>query len=77
VTPRGTLQPGWLADLAVLSDDFLTCDEEAIVSLESELTLVGGKVAHAGPAFAGLASAAHNGAVPRSANTTAPPSRAG
>ncbi|HZD68811.1 MAG TPA: amidohydrolase, partial [Actinomycetes bacterium] len=55
---RGTLQPGWLADVAVLSDDFLTCDEEAILSLESELTLVGGKVAYAGPAFAGLAGAA-------------------
>jgi predicted amidohydrolase YtcJ len=55
---RGSLQPGWLADLAVLDDDFLTCDEEAIPSLTSELTLVGGSVAHAGPAFAGPAGRA-------------------
>ena len=55
---RGTLQPGWLADLAVLTDDFLTCDEEAIPSLTSELTLIGGSVAHAGPAFDGLAGRA-------------------
>jgi predicted amidohydrolase YtcJ len=74
---RGTLQPGWLADLAVLSDDFLTCDEEAIVSLESELTLVGGKVAHAGPPFTGLAGTAHSGTLPRSASTIASPSPVG
>jgi predicted amidohydrolase YtcJ len=74
---RGTLQPGWLADLAVLSDDFLTCDEEAIPSLESELTLVGGRVAHAGAAFDGLAGAAHNGSPPRSATAAASPSQVG
>jgi predicted amidohydrolase YtcJ len=74
---RGTLQPGWLADLAVLSDDFLTCDEEAIPALESELTLVGGRVAHAGPAFDGLTGAADNGTTPRSATATASPSRVG
>ncbi|HZD02391.1 MAG TPA: amidohydrolase [Actinomycetes bacterium] len=74
---RGTLQPGWLADLAVLSDDFLTCDEEAIPSLESELTLVGGRVAHAGPAFAGLADAARNGIMSRTATMATSPSRVG
>jgi predicted amidohydrolase YtcJ len=67
---RGTLRPGWLADVAVLSDDFLACDEEAIGSLCSELTLVGGRVAHAGPAFDGLAGAA---ALPRAASATATP----
>ena len=74
---RGALQPGWLADLAVLSDDFLTCDDEAIPTLSSELTLVGGKVAYAGPAFDGLASGAHNGALLRSATAAASPSRVG
>ena len=68
---RGRLQPGWLADLAVLSDDFLTCDEEAIPSLESELTLVGGKVAHAGPAFGGLAGRAGGDPALRSATAAA------
>ncbi len=73
---RGTLQPGWLADLAVLSDDFLACDEETIPSLQSELTLVGGSVAYAGAAFDGVAGARHGG-VARSPTTTAPPSPVG
>jgi predicted amidohydrolase YtcJ len=39
---RGTLEPGRAADLVALSDDYFTCDEDAIPGLRSELTLVGG-----------------------------------
>jgi predicted amidohydrolase YtcJ len=44
---KGSLEVGKLADLAVLSKDFLTCPEEEILSIESELTMVGGKVVYA------------------------------
>jgi len=46
---RGTLAPGMAADLAVLSDDYFTIDEDAIPSLRSVLTLVDGKITHADP----------------------------
>lgn len=39
---RGTLTPGKLADLAVLSDDYFTIPDEAIPTLQSVLTIVGG-----------------------------------
>ena len=50
----GTLEPGKLADLAVLSDDYFTVPTEAIPSLESDLTLVGGRPVYAAGSFAGL-----------------------
>ncbi len=53
----GTLEPGKLADLAVLSDDYFTAPIEAIPSLESVLTLVGGRPVYAAGSFAGLAGA--------------------
>ena len=40
---RGSLEPGKLADLAVLSEDLLTMPEEVIPELRSLLTTVGGK----------------------------------
>ncbi len=43
---RGSLVPGKLADLVVLSDDPLTVPEAALPDLRVELTLVGGRVAH-------------------------------
>ncbi|SDI30948.1 hypothetical protein SAMN05421505_14335 [Sinosporangium album] len=43
---RGRLEPGMLADLAVLSDDYYTVDLEQIQHLFSVLTVVGGKVVH-------------------------------
>ncbi len=51
---RGSLDVGKLADLAVLSADYLTVPVEKIGSLESELTMVGGKVVYAAGPFAGL-----------------------
>ena len=43
---RGSIEPGKLADLAVLSGDLLTIDEDEIPELRSVLTMVGGKVVH-------------------------------
>ena len=42
----GSLEPGKLADLAVLTDDLLAVPEERIQALRSCLTMVGGKVVH-------------------------------
>lgn len=42
----GSLEPGKLADLVVLSEDFLSVPPERIRHLHSELTMVDGKVVH-------------------------------
>jgi predicted amidohydrolase YtcJ len=52
---KGRLAPGQLADLAVLSGDFLEVPEEDIPGLESQLTLVGGRIVHASGDFHSLA----------------------
>jgi hypothetical protein len=44
---KGSLAPGQLADLAVLSSDYFSIPEEDIKSLESVLTIVGGKIVYA------------------------------
>lgn len=41
---RGSLQPGKYADCAVLSGDLFGCDEDRIPHLESELTIVSGRI---------------------------------
>ena len=43
---RGSLEPGKLADLAVLSADPLTVGEPAIRDISAEMTMVGGKIVH-------------------------------
>jgi predicted amidohydrolase YtcJ len=48
---RGSLEAGKLADLAVLSADYLTVPTEQIGDLESLLTIVGGKIVYAAPPF--------------------------
>jgi len=52
---RGTLEPGKLADLAVLSADYLTGPVQEIGKIRSLLTMVGGNVVHAAAPFANLA----------------------
>jgi len=52
---KGVIAPGMLADLAVLSDDYFAVPEEQIRALESVLTVVDGRVVHAGGAFRALA----------------------
>jgi predicted amidohydrolase YtcJ len=48
---RGTLEPGKLADLAVLSRDYLRVPLAELPETESLLTLVGGRVVYAAPPF--------------------------
>ena len=53
-TKKGMLQPGMLADLAVLSEDYFSIPVERIKDLESVLTVVGGKVVYGAGPFARL-----------------------
>jgi predicted amidohydrolase YtcJ len=50
---RGTLQVGKYADLVVLSDDPLTVAEDRIEGLTSQMTMVGGRIVHETPNWAG------------------------
>ena len=43
---KGSIEPGKLADLVVVSDDILTCPPERLRSTEALLTMVGGKVVY-------------------------------
>jgi predicted amidohydrolase YtcJ len=45
---KGTLTPGKLADIVVLSRDIMTCPEEEIRTTKILHTIVGGKVMHSG-----------------------------
>jgi predicted amidohydrolase YtcJ len=51
---RGSLEVGKLADLAVLSGDYLTVPVDEVGNLESLLTLLGGEVVYAAGEFAAL-----------------------
>lgn len=51
---KGSLKPGALADLAVLSIDYFTALEEEIKGIESVLTVVGGKVVYGAEEFSNL-----------------------
>jgi len=51
---KGSLTPGALADLAVLSADYFAVPEEEIKGIESVLTVVGGKVVYGGEEFGNL-----------------------
>jgi predicted amidohydrolase YtcJ len=42
----GSLEPGKLADLAVLSDDYMSVSDEKLPTLSSVMTAVGGKIVH-------------------------------
>jgi len=49
---RGSLEPGKLADLAVLSTDYMNTPVEQIGATESIMTMVGGKIVYAAGPFA-------------------------
>ena len=51
---RGSLEVGKLADLAVLSKDYLTVPVEEVGGIESILTMVGGRVVYAAGPYAPL-----------------------
>jgi predicted amidohydrolase YtcJ len=46
-TQRGSLETGKLADLAVLSKDYMTVPVDQVGGIESLLTMVGGKIVYA------------------------------
>ena len=52
---KGSILPGQLADLSVLSADYFSIPEDEIKHLESVLTMVGGKIVYANEPFAKLA----------------------
>ncbi|MEM1421252.1 MAG: amidohydrolase [Pseudomonadota bacterium] len=54
---KGQLKAGQLADFAVLDRDYFAVPEHEIADIEADLTLVGGKIAHAKGAFAAHAPA--------------------
>jgi len=41
---KGTIEPGKLADLVVLSADYVTVPEDQIKDIKADVTIVGGKV---------------------------------
>jgi predicted amidohydrolase YtcJ len=45
---KGSLEPGRLADLAVLDTDILSCDPAAIRATQVVATVVGGVIRHGG-----------------------------
>jgi predicted amidohydrolase YtcJ len=53
---RGTLEVGKLADLAVLSADYLTAPVKEVGKIRSLLTMVGGKVVYAAEPFTNVAA---------------------
>ncbi len=50
---KGSLEPGKLADLAILSADPLTVAEPAIRDITADMTMVGGKIVHQTPNWPG------------------------
>ena len=43
---KGSIEPGKLADMVVISKDYLTCPVQAIRDIEALATIVGGKVVY-------------------------------
>jgi len=54
---RGTIKEGYLADLAILSEDYLMTDVENIKNITSELTILDGKIVYGNGSFSKLAPA--------------------
>jgi len=43
---KGSIEPGKLADLIVISTDYLTCPEDSIKTIQVEKTILGGSVVY-------------------------------
>ncbi len=41
---KGTIEPGKAADIVILSDDLLTCDEDRIPGITADVTITGGRI---------------------------------
>ena len=52
---KGALRPGQFADVAVLSADYFSVDDEEITAIESVLTIMDGEIVFAQGPFSGLA----------------------
>jgi predicted amidohydrolase YtcJ len=48
---KGSIEPGKLADLVVITEDFLDCPVEKIKSIEAEMTMVGGEIVYRSDSF--------------------------
>jgi predicted amidohydrolase YtcJ len=48
---KGSIEPGKLADFAILTDDILTCPVDRIRDIESEMTIVGGKIVYSARSY--------------------------
>ncbi len=48
---KGSIEPAKLADLVIISDDFLTCPVDDIKNIKAEMTMVGGKVVYKSESF--------------------------
>ncbi len=46
---KGSIEPGKLADMAVLTDDILTCPADRIKDIESVMTILGGNIVYSSP----------------------------
>jgi predicted amidohydrolase YtcJ len=47
---KGSIEPGKLTDLAILTEDFLTCPVDKIKDIESVATILGGKIVYSSAA---------------------------
>jgi predicted amidohydrolase YtcJ len=45
-TRKGSIEVGKFGDLAILSDHYLTCEEDCIKDIRALITVVGGKVVY-------------------------------
>jgi predicted amidohydrolase YtcJ len=43
---KGSIEPGKLADMVIITDDILTCPADKIKDIESLMTIVGGKIVY-------------------------------
>jgi predicted amidohydrolase YtcJ len=43
---KGSIEPGKLADLVVLSEDYLGCPDDRIKEIRAEMTMVGGEIVY-------------------------------
>ena len=57
---KGKIQTGYVADLLILSDDYFSVDEEKILSITSQLTIVDGKIVYGDGEFKNIAPAKVN-----------------